>query len=515
MRSTAIGSLLLVGAVAIADFIAHGALLGPWGPYILAYTLLSVNVDFFESYWIAKQHTRLAFIYSSSRLILRLLIAVLIAYFTEDVRTIIYSLIALEFVRILVGLRIWRSLVRPEDPPRPGLAKQQRDYCLPLTISMTVGTFNKNIGNVLIARMIGPEALALYSVSTYAVPILYVLRNSVSEALLPKLAGEASAEGRAPNLALWSRTNALFAIILVPIGVLLARYAELTINTLFSEKYLAAVPLFQVFLISLITDTVDFGVSFRLLNITRKFVRGYVIGMVLNLTTLVILLPRIGPMAASIALMAGQFFAMFYFGYVQSRVTGMSYARTLGLPVFFRVAVASVCAAPLLFIPVSDGAIDILIAAASAAVFLAVYLAVLWAIGKGDARDLLQDAKDRAFQLLRLTPHVSVGAKVRSGWELLSGASIRPDWWTEWGSLAEAGFAARPGLCALMAMLLVRSFGRSDLVFATLRQGGDACAKLLLQRASFGRWQIFTRRRRWSLPSCSSATSPCRAPCAR
>ena len=280
---------------------------------------------------------------------------------------------------------LWRAAIGdPIDLP-----KLQRDYCLPLALSMMMGTFNKHIGNILIARILGPAALAQYSVGTYAVPVIYVLRNSVSEALLPKLAGEASARGGPPELGLWTRTNALFAILLIPVGVLLARYADLVVNVLFSAKYEAAVVLFQVYLLSLITDTVDFGVSFRLLNITRKFVRGYVGGMIINISTLLLLLPRIGPMGAAIALMAGQYFASVYFGYVQSRITGESLARTLGLPVLGRTLLAAAAASPVLLIPVGHDLIAILIATGSSAVFAAIYLAVLWKIGKGDARDMI------------------------------------------------------------------------------------------------------------------------------
>jgi len=402
VRYTAVGSFLMVAVLAIADQIAHGALLGPWAIYILAYTLLSVNVDFFEQLWISQQKTRLAFMYSSARLTMRLLLAVLIAYFSGDVRHIIFALLALEGVRLLLSLHMWRRSVEPEDPPLPTLGKQQRDYCLPLTASLAVGTFNKNIGNVLVVRMLGPEALAQYSVSSYALPILYVLRNSVSEALLPKLAGEASAENRAPDLALWMRTNALFAILLVPVGVLLARYAEIVVSTLFSAKYLPAVPLFQVYMLSLLTDTVDFGVSFRLLNITRKFVRGFVMGMIVNLTTLVILLPLMGTVAALIALMAGQYLAAFYFGWVQSRITGVSFARTLGLPVLVRVMLAAALATPVLLYPVGDTPIDIVYAGLSATAYVLVFLLILWFVGAGESRDLLREAGNRLLVLLRL-----------------------------------------------------------------------------------------------------------------
>jgi O-antigen/teichoic acid export membrane protein len=158
--------------------------------------------------------------------------------------------------------------------------------------------------------------------------------------------------------------------------------------------------LFQVYLLSLVGDTVDFGVSFRLLNITRKFLSAYVGGVIINVTLLVILLPRIGPLGAAIALMSGQYFASFYFGWVQSRLTGVSFARTLGLPVLSRTLLAAALAFPLLLYPTGHDFSDIPLAALSTVLFLVAYVLILRLIGKGMAREMLDEGFARVRRML-------------------------------------------------------------------------------------------------------------------
>ena len=50
------------------------------------------------------------------------------------------------------------------------------------------------------------------------------------------------------------------AILLIPAAVLLARFADTIVVTLFSEEYRLAVPVFQIYLLVLFREIVDFAV---------------------------------------------------------------------------------------------------------------------------------------------------------------------------------------------------------------------------------------------------------------
>ena len=256
-----------------------------------------------------------------------------------------------------------------------------------------VAIFNRYIGNILIARMIGPTGLAQYSIGTYAVPVLYEARNSVSDAILPRMAKDSGGDTNSVSLALWYRSNALFAMMLVPVGVLLARYAELFVVTLFSENYLPAVVVFQVYLLAILSDTVDFGVALRLLGITTTFVRGSILGTAVNLGLLLTLLPRIGITGAVIALVVTQLVVFGYYAHRVARATRTRIAQAANLHVLLRVILAAIVPIPLLALPAHAGIMDLLTASVSAAVYVAAYVALLHFFGSLEIKAVLHDCR--------------------------------------------------------------------------------------------------------------------------
>lgn len=398
---TALASATVGAVVGMADWLLHGQILGTAGLRVLLYTALCVNVDFWEFYWLAEQRPTSAFAYTSGRLISRLLTVIVTAALSHNVQTIFTALMLLEAARIMLALIAWRLLRRREARKPGGLWAAQLRYCVPLGVALIMGTFNNNIGSVLIARMISAAALAQYTVATYAVPVMYMLRNSLSDALLPHMARAHAGRGGTPSLELWHRSNTLFAILLIPITVLMARYAELIVVTLFSERYLPAVLPFQVSLISIVTLTVDFGVAFRLLGQTTAFLRSNIIGTVINVGLLIVLLPRFGMYGAIAALTLDELAVRIYLGQELARQTSATLSSVLGLRALGRVLLAALAALPLLALHSSHGWRYIPLAALSSLAYLAGFTALLWLVGTSEVRQLLSEGYARITVALR------------------------------------------------------------------------------------------------------------------
>ncbi len=398
---TVLASAIVGLVVGLADWLMHGQILGTAGLKVLLYTALCVNVDFWQFYWLAQQRPTAAFAYTTGRLAARLVIVIVTATLTHDAQTIIMALMLFEAARVVLSLIGWRRLRQPEASGHPGLWSAQLRFCVPLGLAQIMGTFNSNIGSVLIARTINAATLAQYTVATYALPVLYMLRNSLSDALLPHMARAQAGRSGAPSLYLWHRTNTLFAILLAPVAFLMARYAELIVVTLFSERYLSAVLPFQVSMIYVVTLTVDFGVAFRLLGRTSAFLRSNLIGTVVNVALLALLLPRLGMYGAIAALILEDLAIRLYLGRVLARETDSTMAAVLGLRSLGRALIAALVALPLLALPVGHGWRHVPLAALSSLVYLSGYVSVLWLVGTVEVRELLGEGRKRAQASLR------------------------------------------------------------------------------------------------------------------
>ena len=303
-------SLLVVGVTVLADYVSNGAILGAVALPVALYVLLFVNLDFWEYYWLAQKRPAPVFAYTTGRLIARILVVVTAASIWRDVMPIIWSLIALEATRITISFVAWQRAGRSVDSAdRAGQEscwREQFFYCLPLGLSLILVTLNKSLGNLFVTKTLGVVALAHYAIGTHIQPVIGVLRNSVSDAVLPELAALKNTKGEGA-LALWRRSTVVSMILLTVAGVVLFEFAHTFVVTLFSPSYEPAVLIFQIYLLVLVREVFDFGVALRAVNKTAPIVTASLFAILLNLLLLVTVLPIWGLPAAALAFVISRF----------------------------------------------------------------------------------------------------------------------------------------------------------------------------------------------------------------
>lgn len=386
---TAVSALVFAGIAAGVNLLAGGGLYGPFGQEALIYALLYVSLDFWEYFFLAQKKAATAFYYTSGRLALRLTTVTIVAVVTHSIHAVIYSLLIIEMLRVVSSAVAWKLMYRPEPAGGQSLWAVQLRYSFPLGISLLLETINNYAGSILISMSLGAIALAHYSVGTYAVPVLYMLRNSVSDALLPHMATHQQSNHGSINLEPWHRANTIFAMVLIPVGILLARYAETIVVVLFSERYVAAVVVFQLYLITVLTKLVDFGVLLRLFNRTRVFLYSTAASIAINIILLVVLMPSFGLTGAIIAAVVAAIVAEAIHTWAASDASGIRPYEILGLRNILRVGIAAILPLPLLLVPARISALGILEAAAIATLYIAAYLFLLWRTGTTEIRELL------------------------------------------------------------------------------------------------------------------------------
>jgi O-antigen/teichoic acid export membrane protein len=316
---TAVTSLLVILGLALADSVTHGAIVGHFLAPLIAYTFVFANVDFWEYLWLAKGRPVAVFAYTCGRLLARMTVVIAAAYFWRTVNAIIWSLVALESARLIASFVIW-NLVRGDSGESAGGGwRQLMRFCLPNGGSLMLAMMNRYSGNIVVAKIMGPVALAHYTIGTYVEPIIVTLRNSLSDSMLPAMVNR-SVTSPQDGVRLWQRGTVVASILLLPIGVVLARYAEILIVTGFSIKYLNAVPILQVFLLVLVRECFDFAIALKAINQTRYFLYGDAAAIVLNLVLIIVLIPVIGLVGAVVAYVISSYAEGIYLGWWVTRL---------------------------------------------------------------------------------------------------------------------------------------------------------------------------------------------------
>ncbi len=302
VQLTALTSFAVVLCVVIADLAAGGAVIGKQLWPVAIYVLVLTNVDFWEHLWLATQRPIAVFSYTSGRLVSRMLVVITLAYFFHQVKAVLWGLIALESVRLLASAVAWK-LAAPKASglaPEPGEWRRMLHFCLPMGASTLLSMSNRYAAFVFIVKTMGPVALAHYTIGTYVEPIIVTLRNSLSDTLLPAIVNRGK-RSRGEAVTLWQRGTVIAAILLLPIGCLIERYADTLIVTVFSGAYHAAVPVLRIFLIVLVRECFDFPMALKAINKTRYILYADVAAIVINLALLVALVPTWGLVGATTA----------------------------------------------------------------------------------------------------------------------------------------------------------------------------------------------------------------------
>src|SRR5581483_4894078 len=248
---TLCSSMLVVITLVALDVGSGGQFVHGYLVPLVAYTLFSVNLDFWEFFWLAKGRAQPVFFYSAGRLTARVIVVVITAALTHDFHVIIGSLVALEGVRLAVaGICMLLFDRSRREPPLREPWRDQLRFCIPSGTASLLAMLNRNLSNVLVARMLGAASLAQYAIGRFGEPIVATLRNSVSAVILPEMVrkdrGSSGGTGTGGALALWRKATVVNAIMLFPIVVLVARYAEPLVTWVFGASYASAALVMQI-----------------------------------------------------------------------------------------------------------------------------------------------------------------------------------------------------------------------------------------------------------------------------
>jgi len=294
-------SLVMVVLIAI-DTLAHGSVVNGYLWPLVAYTMFSVNVDFWEYFWLANRQPGRLFLYSATRLTIRVSVSVSAAALTHDVRTIIWSLVTLEAIRLAGAAVAFVVYDRSrKEPPLADPWREQLHYCIPSGAATLLGMFSRNLSSLAVARMLGPISLAQYTIGRFGEPIITTVRNSISSVVLPEMVRK-DRQSRESPLRLWKRATVINTIFLFPVVVIVGRYAQPLIVTVFGASYREAALVMQLYMLVVVRECFDFAPALRAINRTRPLVESNVAALATCGVALLALIPIAGVAGAMIAL---------------------------------------------------------------------------------------------------------------------------------------------------------------------------------------------------------------------
>ncbi len=267
---------------------------------LILYLFFFVNSEFFESYWLGKKRTDIVLYYSTGRVLVRTAALLVSAYVSGDVMTVIRTLIVVECVKCLFVFAMLRGvLTRRLDR---ALLREQLRFIVPLGSAVVLGLVNSQLASLVISIKMGVERLAFYRIGGQQIPVMGIVRASVMDVLFPEMAQLGDAE----RLRLWRRANVVFCFVVFPVYAVFFCYAHPFIETLFRAEYLAAVPLFRIYLALMVIQCFEMGTPLRAINQNKYFIFGSVLGLSINIGLIFLLFRPVGFIAPALSFIVAE-----------------------------------------------------------------------------------------------------------------------------------------------------------------------------------------------------------------
>jgi O-antigen/teichoic acid export membrane protein len=395
---TLICSIVVVTALAILDIGMSGGLVRGFLLPLVAFTLFSVNLDFWEYFFVARGRPGAVFLYSATRLLGRLVTCVATAILTRNVDSIIRSLLIFEGVRMIVAGAALLALSRRRD--EPPLAEPYRElmrYCLPSGLAALLAMLNKNLTSVVVTRALGVSALARYTVGRFGEPIVVALRSSVSSVVLPEMVRKGQSE-RGGALTLWRRATVINTILLFPVVVLVVRYAQSLVVFAFGASYRDSSLVLQLYMLVVIRECFDFAPAVRAIGLTRPLLGSNVAALAACVVGLFVLIPRAGIAGAMAAFVIGSFVDVTYLGWCTARAYREELRNVVPWASVGRVALAALLASAFIISSIWTDTFGIGGIVLAGATYSAVFSLLLLAMRVPEALVLLEWARALLFR---------------------------------------------------------------------------------------------------------------------
>lgn len=340
------------------------------------YVFFFLGHDILENYWLGVRQPGYVLLYSTARSLFRLVVVVVAALTTQSVQVVIIAIVCAEGVRWVASILILLRLgLLPLATDRV-LAREQLRFIAPLSAAGLIYLANEKVGHLFVSATLGAGALAVYTIGTYQLPVIAVVRSAVADTLFPEMVKHSDA-GSNQGLEMWKASTVFYLVLVLPLVVVLMYLSELFVVTLFTVNYIEAVDVFRFALLIMIRQCFEVGTPLRAINANRYMLQGNLAALALHLPLLYVAVHVLGIAGAALAWVVADLIAAGYLGRVVLRRYGITVAEFARWRAIGKIVACALVASPVMLLGDIVGLTPWLAGLVSASLYGCAYLMIL------------------------------------------------------------------------------------------------------------------------------------------
>jgi len=231
--------------------------------------------------------------------VLRAAALILPALLFRRIGWLLAGAIAVALLRTLFALGfLWRKFRGSFTPDLP-LLKRQLAYSLPFGVAVCVEVLQTGFPQYLVSHRFDPVILAIFAVGCLENPLVELLGSSAGDVMMVKMQSALAADRSRVVLELWHETTAKLTLLFFPMVALVAVAAHEIIVLVYTDRYLASVPILVMW------SSMALLAPFSVDGVLRVFAQTRIL-LILNVVRLSIIVALM-PWALGYGLVAGTF----------------------------------------------------------------------------------------------------------------------------------------------------------------------------------------------------------------
>ncbi len=221
-------------------------------PLIGAVIMLWLSAVFLETIAVANNETKQASIFIITAQLTKTVFMLVAALLFANVESLLYAALLHSFGQICVLFWYLRSRF-------PGfwrsfdfaMLREQLVYAVPLGLIGLLYVMQTDLHNYVVLNRFGATEFAIYANGCFNLPLVMIISEAVGSVMIPQISILQKSDERREILLLLGRTMRKIAVIFLPLYVFLTVMAREFVVVMFTERYLASVPVFLINLLLL------------------------------------------------------------------------------------------------------------------------------------------------------------------------------------------------------------------------------------------------------------------------
>jgi O-antigen/teichoic acid export membrane protein len=261
-------ALLTVGAPKIAQLLGNAAL-ASYIPYVGVFLLLTMVSSILEIVLTSRKRFFLtASAYALSDM-LKGLCLIIPALLTRRLEWLLLGAVLFASIRLIATMFYIRREFRGETSFHAAALKRQLAYALPFAAAELLAYSADQYHNYAVAYSFDAATFAIYAVGCLQIPLVELVHGPVSNVMMVRMTEEIRGGRGGSVLSIWNDTARKMALVFFPLlGLLLVSARELIV-LLFTENYLASVPIFMIWSVTVLLPVLQTDGALRVYAQTR------------------------------------------------------------------------------------------------------------------------------------------------------------------------------------------------------------------------------------------------------